>query len=360
MAAVHASASKPRRRWIPIATKHVQDWCAWPTLRSRRRACRCRRGVSMRRVHSLALARELQVPRAQVEAVAERLRATRIRACRRGRTVDSRPSAAQAEGEISTPRCRCTSACWRCSLRTPWRSSSARTHLSDLLQQASRALAQGDLATGARLIAQVRGYDAGHVELPDGEARLGARRRAASPARGHATCVASGRNRRWRVIAPCWRLHPDDAAAKQGIERVATAFAQRAAREAADFDFTSATTSLRQARELAPNASAVKEATAINRARPAIAVTAGIGAACQRSAPVACRRCWSRRQLPKRVATGSRRRAKAPTTHLRAAQALAPDDKEVKRADSPFRSRDAGLFRGRTARQSPAPCASLL
>ena len=281
---------------------------------------------------SLALASELQAPRGQVEAVANALREQESgQAGVDGLLIEA--SAAQAEGkfDIALPLYQ------RVLTLQPTHTVALEQRedaLSDVLQQASRALAQGDLATGARLIAQVRGYDAGHVELPDGEAQLG---RAVEQRRQRAD-MELRRKRPEQALAnyrAVLAASPDDAAAKQGIERVATAFAQRAAREASDFDFTSADESLRQARELAPNASAVKEATqSIARARQSQSRLASALPPKERA----------RRVQALLVATAAAEArgdwltppGESAFDTLRAAQALAPDDKEVKRATTRF------------------------
>ena len=281
---------------------------------------------------SLALASELQAPRGQVEAVANALRERES-----GQAgVDDlliEASAAQAKGkfDIALPLYQ------RVLTLQPTHTVALEQRedaLSDVLQQASRALAQGDLATGARLIAQVRVYDAGHVELPDGEAQLG---RAVEQRRQRAD-MELRRKRPEQALAnyrAVLEASPDDAAAKQGIERVATAFAQRAAREASDFDFTIADESLRQARELAPNASAVKEATqSIARARQSQSRLASALPPKERARRVQA-------LLAATAAAEARGDWLTPPGEsafdtLRAAQALAPDDKEVKRATTRF------------------------
>ena len=281
---------------------------------------------------SLALARGLQAPRGQVDAVANALREREsAHAGVDGLLIQA--SAAQAEGdfEIALPLYQ------RVLTLQPTHTVALEQRedaLSDVLQQANRALAKGDLATGARLVAQVRGYDAGHVELPDGEAQLA---RAVEQHRQHAD--AELRRKRPELALAGYRAvleaSPGDAAAKQGIERVATAFAQRAAREASDFDFTRADASLRQAHELAPDVSAVKEATqSLARAHQAQSRLASALPAKERA----------RRVKTLLVATAAAEArgdwltppGESAFDALRAAQALAPDDKEVKRAAARF------------------------
>ena len=281
---------------------------------------------------SLALASELQAPRAQVEAVANALREREsAHAGVDGLLMEA--SAAQAEGkfDIALPLYQ------RVLMLQPTHTVALEQRedaLSDVLQQANRALAKGDLATGARLIAQVRTYDAGHVELPDGEALLA---RTVEQRRQRAD--ADLRRKRPEQALAGYRAvleaSPDDAAAKQGIDRVATAFAQLAMREAADFDFMRADASLRQAREVAPDASAVKEASqSIARARQSQSRLASALPAGERTRRVQA-------LLAATAAAEARGDWLTPPGEsafdaLRAAQALAPEDREVKRAAARF------------------------
>jgi len=281
---------------------------------------------------SLALASELQAPRGQVEAVASVLREREsAHAGVDGLLIEA--SAAQAQGnyDIALPLYQ------RVLALQPTHTVALEQRedaLSDVLQRAKRSLAKGDLVAGARMIAQVRNYDAGHVELPDGEASLA---RTLEQRRQRAD--ADLRRKRPEQALTGYRAvleaSPDDAAAKQGMERVATAFAQRAMREAADFDFSSADESLRRARELAPSASAVKDATqSITRARQSQSRLASALPPKERSRRVQA-------LLAATAAAEARGDWLTPPGEsafdtLRAAQALAPDDKEVKRATTRF------------------------
>lgn len=281
---------------------------------------------------SLALARELQAPRGQVEAVANAVREREsAQAGVDGLLAEASAALAEDDFDIALPLYQ------RVLALQPTHTVALEQRedaLSDLLQQASRALAQGDLATGARLVTQVRGYDAGHVGLPDGEARLA---RAVEQGRQRADADLR-RKRPERALAgyrAVLEAAPDDAAAKQGVERVATAFAQRAMREAADFDFTRADASLRQASELAPDAAAVKEASqSIARARQSQSRLASALPAGERARRVQA-------LLAATAAAEARGDWLTPPGEsafdaLRAAQALAPEDRQVKRAAARF------------------------
>src|SRR5690606_19589824 len=116
------------------------------------------------------LARELQVPRADADAVAEQLRLGESAHAGIDALI-AEAAAAQASGklEIALPLYQ------RVLVLQPNQTTALEGRedaLSEWLQQATRALAAGDLAQGASLIAQARGYDPGHVDLPDLEAQL--------------------------------------------------------------------------------------------------------------------------------------------------------------------------------------------
>ena len=203
--------------------------------------------------------------------------------------------------------------------------------LSELLQQARQAIAAGDLRKASALIVQAREYDAGHVDLPDAQAQLA--RAVEARRRG-----ADGDLRRMRLEQALagYRLvlaaSAADAAAQQGIERIAVAYAQRSAREASDFDFAAAQASLRLARELSPRATVVREAEqALARARQSqsrLGSTLSTG-----------RKETARAELAGGDGAGrSARRmdrlrpAKAPTTNCAPRRRSRPDDAAVKRA----------------------------
>jgi hypothetical protein len=277
---------------------------------------------------ALTLARELQVPRADADAVAEQLRLGESAHAGIDALI-AEAAAAQAQGnlEIALPLYQ------RVLALQPNQTTALEGRedaLSEWLQQARQALAGGDLARGSALIAQARDYDPGHVDLPDREAQLASaieqRRRLAD---------ADLRRQRLDQALTGYRLvlaaSADDAATAQGVERVATAYAQRAAREAADFDFARAEASLRLARELTPRATVVKEAAQVlARARQSQSRLAS-------SVPM--RERTRRTQILLAAMEQAEARGdwltppgESAYDKLRAAQALAPDDAAVKRA----------------------------
>ena len=277
---------------------------------------------------ALSLARELQVPRAQADAIANQLRL--------GESAHAGIDALVREAGTAVASGRLEAALplyQRVLALQPNHTAALEGRedaLSELLQQARKALAAGDLAGGSARVAQARGFDPGHVDLPDLEAQLGRaieqrRKRADGDLRQLRLDRALAGYR--QVLA----ASADDVAATQGIERVAAAYAQRAAREASDFDFVAADASLRQARELTPRAAVVKEAgQALARARQSQSRLAS-------PVPVRDR---ARRTLALLAAMEQAEArgdwltppGESAYDKLRAAQALAPDDAAVRRA----------------------------
>ncbi|RYZ70060.1 MAG: hypothetical protein EOP91_14285 [Lysobacteraceae bacterium] len=309
---------------------------------------------------SLALARELQVPRATADALAEELRQREAaRAGLEGMMVHA--GAAAKSGDVDTA----LSLYQRVLALQPTHTAALEGRedaLSDLLQQAGQALARGDLAAGAALISRVRQADPGQVELPAAESSLAraidARRRAADQdlKRKRLAQALAG----YRLLQ---ELDPDDAGARVGIERVAAAHAQQAAHAAADFDFDAARQSLDQARALAPRAEVVLQARqALQRARQLQARLAS-------SLPPRERARRTRALLVEMDQAGARGDWLTPPGEsaydkLRAAQALSPEDPAVKRATSRLLPATLACFEDEasdwvraTWNSPPRPCA---
>jgi tetratricopeptide (TPR) repeat protein len=200
--------------------------------------------------------------------------------------------------------------------------------LSDLLHQARTAIQHGDLLQAAQQVSAARGYDPGHADLPDAEAALSAaleqahRRAQVQLHSGQLDAAATS----FRILL---KIDTGDAAAQRGLERVATLWARRAERAASDFDFEQATGALRQAQTLAPDLAAVHAAgQAIARARQARSAVA-------RPAPSRRRVAQVQKLLAEAVAAEHRGDLLTPPgdsafDKLRAARALAPDDRAVR------------------------------
>lgn len=277
---------------------------------------------------SLLLARELQVPRAEADAVASLLR-QRESAHAGLDQLMQQADAASGAGQLETA----LSLYQRVLGLQPNHTAALEGRedaLSELLQQARRAITAGELGQGAALIAQAREHDDGHVDLPDVQAQLA---RAVELRKRRAD--ADLRRQRLEPALAGYKLvldaKADDAAAREGIERVATAYAQRSARQAADFNFTAAQASLRSADEIAPRAPVVMEAEqALQRARQA---------QLRLVSPLAPRERQRRTQdllasMQQAEARGDWLTPPGESAYdkLRAAQALSPEDVEVQRA----------------------------
>ena len=198
----------------------------------------------------LALAAELQLPRAHLEPVAASLRraeaaATDLPALR------ARAAAALESGDVEAAL----------PLYAQWLAlepgemaalEGREDALSLLLEPVPRALHAGDLAGAAWRLALARGHDPGHVSLPGLQAayaralaaQLGIAQRRLQ--RGHLEQAAA-------AFARLRDVAPEDPAVAQGAARAATALSGQARLAAADFRFDEAGRLLRLARGLAPD-----------------------------------------------------------------------------------------------------------
>jgi hypothetical protein len=282
----------------------------------------------------LALARELQVPRSQADALAARLRAREAEHA----GVDgllAAASRAHADEKLWGDDGAALPLYQRVLALQPTRIEALEGRedaLSDLLQEAGGQLRRGELGEAARRIAAARTFDPGHVDLPQAEAALNAaleaKRRAGARdlARGR---LASAQSAYEAVLSAV----PDDAAARQGLEQTGLAHAELAERQAGDFDFAGAERDLALARTLAPQSARVEQAAqAVARARDVQ----------QRQGATSA---LSPRERERRVGALLARMAQAEAQGnwltppgesaydtLRAAQALAPDSAVVKQA----------------------------
>lgn len=217
----------------------------------------------------LALARELQVPRPQADALAARLRAREAEHA----GIDGLLAAAaraQADRRLWGDDAAALPLYRRVLALQPTRIEALEGRedaLSDLLQEAERQLSRGALGEAAARVAAARSFDPGHVDLPRVEAALAAavdaRRRTAARdmARGR---LSSARSAYEAILSAM----PEDRAARQGLEQVGVAYARQAERHAGDFRFVEAQQELELARALAPQSPVVAQAAhALARAR---------------------------------------------------------------------------------------------
>lgn len=281
---------------------------------------------------ALQLAQALAVPREQSDAVAKQLRQREAARAGIGRLL-ARASAARAAHRLDGSDDAALPLYQRVLALQPDRVEALEGRedaLSDLLQQARRALQDDDIATAARLVSAARGYDPGHADLPDAEARLATTidqaRRGADRAARHGWLEQAAA--RYRVLL---QVDPDDAVARRGIENLAQAWSHRAARLAADFRFADADAALANAKSLAPDAPALRDAErAIAHARQA-------QVRLHPKIPRAQRDRRVRALLAQAEAAQARGDLLTPPgdsafDKLRAARALSPDDPAVRRA----------------------------
>lgn len=197
---------------------------------------------------ALALARELQVPQAQAEAVAAQLRERRQAHAGIGALLGRAEAALQAQrldgsDDSALPLFQQVLALAPNHLRALEGREDA---LSDLLQQSRTAAARGEVAHAAALVRRAREFDAGHVDLPATQAAVNT-----ALERRQREGDAALRRQQWSRAAEAFQavlaVQPDDGAALRGRRQVADAQLGRAARLAGDFRFDAAGQALQAA-----------------------------------------------------------------------------------------------------------------
>lgn len=281
---------------------------------------------------ALALARELAVPRAQTEAVAVRLRRNEI-----GGTgvalLLNQAAAARGNGRLDGAEDAALPLYESILVLQPNHTQALEGRedtLADLLQLSRQALGRGDLAEAKRLNDRVQAVDPGHVGLPDALAEFSdtvrerLREADADLRRGRLSRALA----QYDAVA---EIDPDNEHAQQGRIRVANAHAEISERHAADFRFVQAVAALQDARAIAPDAPAVTAASQhLARARQ-------LRATLDSATPSAERRRRVQRLLQEAAVAQSRGDLLSPPgasafDKVRAARALAPDDKAVEAA----------------------------
>lgn len=204
------------------------------------------------------LARDLAVPRARVEPLAQLLRQREAVHAGLDRMIVA-AAAAREQGRLDGAPDAALPLYLRVLELQPQRNDALEGRddtLADLLQQARQALERGELVRGAQGIARVQEADPGHADLPDSltllESRLERRRAEAAQ--------ALRRNKPEAALAAYRDLlavRPDDGGAREGLAAVAGVHAERSERLAADFRFADAEQELALAREIAPTTPAV-------------------------------------------------------------------------------------------------------
>ncbi|MGB3393035.1 MAG: hypothetical protein WA956_07975 [Stenotrophomonas sp.] len=280
---------------------------------------------------ALALARELQMPRADIDAIAVQLQAG---GQGRGSFLPllQRADQAQAQGRLddgpdsALPLYQQVLALQPDQMRALEGRDAA---LSELLAAATDDAARGQLQQAAQRLRRVEHYDAGHSELPAARSALNAtleqhRRRAERDlARG---CLDKAGEGFMQLLAV-----NEDPLARQGLQRVAQEQAREAGRLAGDFHFDTAEQALARARELAPGSPEVTAAElALQRARAAAqAMTSTLSPAAreQRIKSLLARMAEAESRGQWLLPPGA-----SAYDHFKAAQALAADDARVRQA----------------------------
>lgn len=284
----------------------------------------------------LALARELSVPRAETDAFAQRLREREAGAAGIDHLL-AQAAQARAEGRLDGDDGAALPLYRRVLALQPERVEALEGRedaLTEYLQQAWRLLRRDEVAEAARIVDAAAGYDRGHADLPDLRAELN-RVLEALRARAARDLRRGALERAASAYATLREVDPEDPAALQGRAALARAWAGRAERAAADFDFAAAEQALGRARAQDPESAAIAQARRrIADSRKAQArLEAGVASATPGRAD------------PRRVERLLREAAEAEARgdlvappgesafdKLRAARALAPDDAAVRRA----------------------------
>lgn len=289
--------------------------------------------------HWLALATELQVPRARIEPVEGALRQAEAAGVDLP-ALRARAAAALAAGDADAAL----------PLYAQWLAlepgdaaalEGREDAVSLLLEAVPAALQAADLAAASRLLREARRHDPGHAQLPDLQAAwsraVAAQLRLAdADLRRQRLQAAAGRFEHLREVAP------DEAGVAQGVQRTAHALARRSRQLAGDFHFDEAARALELARVLAPGDDAVEDAERdlarareVAQRRPPVE-PAGRGQAAQ------VRRALEGFDQALRRGDWIEPPGASAYDHLRAAQALAPDAPPVRAAAERMRGAAAG------------------
>jgi hypothetical protein len=214
--------------------------------------------------------------------------------------------------------------------------------LSDLLQQANGMLDAGQLSEGASLVSRVRAYHAGHVDLPDIQARL-----TRSIDQQLATADANLRRGRLQEALAGYRqirtIAPEYERARQGLETLAAEYVRQAVRKAGDYDFDAAEALLSQARGIASDSAVIGDAQQeLARLRESSARLPSAGSSGDRNRRVDALLV----QVRQAEMRGEWIAPPGDSAYdkLRAAQALSPQHADVKRAAARLVPATRGCF----------------
>lgn len=282
----------------------------------------------------IALARSMGLPKARVDAAEHALRQREVAAAGIGPRLQA-ASAARAAGRLHGGPDSALAHFAAVLELQPGNTDALEGRddvIADMLAEAQRRLEAGELGPADALIREVREFDPAHADLP---AALGALNQALDSTRERAERDLRG-NRLTRALAGFDRVlavQPDDEGARAGRRAVGAQLLQRSERFAADFRFAEAEAALAVAADVLGADSDVAQARAhIARARRAQAQLAS-GAL----TPQGQRRL---QQLLAEAATAESRGnlllppGESAFDKLRAARAIAPNDRRVKAASA--------------------------
>lgn len=294
---------------------------------------------------ALALARELQMPRADTDAVATGIRARRIQgqgleealrdglqALAEGRLDDGPRSALPLLQQVLQVRGNDVQAL-----------EGREDALSDLLQRARQASVQGRLAEAAGLLGSARRYDPGHADLPASEeAQAQAveqqlQRSARDARRGRLDAA-------FAAFQPAHEVAPEQASVQQQGERLLQSVLDDGRRLAGDFQFAAARRRSAQAQQLGASQAqlqlAQQELQRATQAQQALRGPASSARERERNLRAALQRVRDAEEGGRFLSPPGDNAFDA----LRAAQALAPRDRRVLEAAKRLLPASRGCF----------------
>lgn len=282
----------------------------------------------------IVLARSLGLPKAKVDAIEQALRQREVAAAGIGPRLQAAAGARAAGRLHGGPESALAHYAAVLELQ-PGNTEALEGRddvIADMLAEAGRKLARGELEAAATVIREAREFDPAHAELP---ASLAALNRALEATRERAERDLRG-DRLTRALAGFDRVlavQPDNEGALAGRREVGVQLLQRSERFAADFRFAEAEAALAVAADVLGADGDVAEARAhIARARRSQAQLATGALTPQRQ-----------RRLQQLLAEAAAAEAQgnlllppgeSAFDKLRAARAIAPDDRRVKSASA--------------------------
>ncbi len=303
--------------------------------------------------NDLQLARDLQAPREGVDALAGGLRQREIASAGLPDLLQ-KAQAAQQAGHLDDGDAAALPLYARILAVQPDHTAALEGRedaLTDLLQQARDDLQRGQLEAGAHLVERARGYDAGHVDLPDSQAALARaldrrlRQADAQLGRGQWQAALDGHQAVFAISADPRQRE----AAQAGIDQAVAGLTAQVRRLAADYRFDAAQALLDTAQRAAPQSGDVRAA------REYLArVRNERGHANAPKLTAAQRKQKLRVLLDGLDAAAKRGNWLTPPgdsayDKLRAAQAIAADDAQVQRADKRLHAQMQSCFESELA-----------